>query len=351
MTQFTGAGTSQPEWYAESIVSKHDSMLTLDQIAQQIAHARKLAKSQSGEALALAEDARQQAAMQGAHALEASALCLHAHALLMLGRHEETLQTLQLATALAEHHSIGPHEGETLQLLARAYFIRSQYTEAGEYWRRCLMLDSESISNETRTRAHIGLGLVHLTRERLDMALEHHRMAESLALESDDPLLHSDAQLHVAADLIKLGQPDAAMAMLKETLPQVRAGKSYEMEAEIYGLIGEIHLLHGEIDKAEAMLMVALKINRLSVNLAGEAANLISLGTCELHGKETESALEFLNYAHALAVESGSKRLLSRAEGVLAQIYQAMDDPVSAEQHAREYQRLNEEILHPTQTE
>lgn len=316
-------------------------------IAQLLAHAHKLVKSQSAEALALAEEARKLAAAAGAHDQEAAALCLHARALLMLGRSDETLLALRSVTALAQAHPVGPHAGESLQLLGETHFNRSQYAEAGEYWRRCLLLPNESIGIETRVRAHIGVGMVHLTQERYGMALEHHRMAESLALESDNPLLHSDAQLHVATDLIKLGQVDDAMLLLKEALPQVRAEKNYAREGEIYGLIGEIHLAQGELDKARAVLMVALKINRLAVNLGCETANLISLGLCELGSNETESALEYLQDARTLSLELGSKRLQARVEQVLERICLAMHDPDTASTHAAEYLRLQAQILHP----
>lgn len=316
-------------------------------IDQLLARARKLVKSQSSEALALAENARNLAVEAGAHDKVAAALCLHASALLMLGRGDETLHVLQSVRTLAQTHPVGLHEGESLQLLGQTHFNHSQYAEAGECWRRCLLLPNESISIDTRVRAHMGVGMVHMTLERYDMALEHHRMAESLALESDNPLLHSDAQLHVATDLIKLGQVDTAMQLLKEALPQIRAEKNYALEGEIYGLIGEIHLAQGELEKANAVLMVALKINRLAINLACETANLISLGLCELGNNEKESALEYLHDARTLAIECGSKRLQARAEQVLEKICLAMHDPDTASMHAAEYQQLQAQILHP----
>lgn len=316
-------------------------------IDQLLSRSRKLVKSQSAEALTLSKEARQLAIEQNSPEMEAAALCLHAQALLMLGRHDETQQALELACLLADQHSVGHAEGDAQQLLGRALFERSQYLQASECWRRCLMLPHTSISTEARARAHLGLGLVHLTRERFDMALEQHRMAEELALESDNRLLHSDAQLHVAADLMKLGHSDDAMTLLKDTLPQVRAEKSYEMEADIYGLIGEIHLERGETGKAQTSLMVALKINRLAANLAGETANLISLGMCEMACHEIDSALEFLDYARSLALETESKRMLSRVELALSQVYLAANQPEAAAPHAAEHARLREEMLHP----
>ncbi|SFN29220.1 Tetratricopeptide repeat-containing protein [Formivibrio citricus] len=321
------------------------SMPKKNEIDQLLANSRKLVKSQSAEALALAEKARNLAAAQQAHDLEAAALCVNAQALLMLNRYDETLAALEMASELANNHPVGPQEGEMLYLQGRAYFARSQYQAAGECWRRCLMLAPEAISNTTRARAHLKLGLVHLTQERYDMALEHHRMAEELALEGDDPLLHCDAQLHIAADLIKQGALDEAMGVLKSALPQIRAERNLEMEAEAYGLIGEIHLKRGEFDKADASLTVALKINRLVVNLCGEAANLIAFSFCELARGENESALDFLLQARMLAEEAGSKRLLARATATLAEAFYHAGNEEAGAHYEAEYSRLREALL------
>ena len=315
------------------------------EIDQLLARSRKLLKSQSSEALKLAEQARSLAAEQRAHDLEAAALCVNAHALLILSRHGETLSTLEMATALADNHPIGLHEGETLYLLGQVHFARHQYQTAGECWRRCLMLSSESICNTTRARAHLRLGLVHLTQERLDIALEHHRMAEELALEIDDPQLHCEAQLHIAADLIKLGDLDQAMSLLKEVLPQIRAEANLEMEAEAYGLIGDIHLQRGEFRLAEASLTIALKINRLVVNPCGEAANLIAFSFCELARDEVDSALDFLHHAYTLAVQAGSTRLQARAAAALAEAHYHAGDEESGMRYEEEYVGLRKILM------
>ncbi len=317
------------------------------EIDQLLARSRKLLKEQCAQALALAEKARTLAAAQNAHGLETAALCVNAHALLMLNRHDETLAALEMASELANRHPVGSQEGEVLYLRGCTLFARSQYLVAGECFYRCFMLPEAAISNITKARAHLKFGLVQLTQERYEAALEHHRMAEKLALESDDPLLHCDAQLHIAADLIKQGKLDESMGVLKEVLPQIRAESNLEMEAEAYGLMGEIHLKLGEFGKAAVSLTVALKINRLVVNLCGEAANLIAFSFCELARGENESALDFLLQARSLAEEAGSKRIQSRATAALAEAcYQAGDEENGAMYEA-EYARLREALLNP----
>ncbi len=312
---------------------------------QLIVRASALAQSQSSEALALTLQARELAAQQGAHDLEAVALCLHARILLTLGRHDAVLAALQQVEALANQQDIGLRKGEALQLQGSTHFAGSQYPQAEKCWQSCLALPAAAIDSETLARTHLGLGSIYLIRDQFALALEHHRQAESLALDCDNPLLYSDAQLHVAAVLVKQGQTAAALALLKEALPQVRAAKNYAQEATVYGLIGEIYLENGEQDKAQTSLMLALKINHLIACEESEVANLILLAQCELRGQEIEGALDFLNTAHALARESGSKYLQAQAENGLAQACLAADKPEAAAQHIANYQRLRTEIL------
>ncbi len=318
---------------------------------QLIARASELAKSQSSDALALTLQARQIATQQGAHDCEAAALCLRARILLTLGRHEEALTTLQQVHALASQQDIGSHKGEALQLQGRILFSLNQYQKAMKYWKNCLSLPASAIGNETLALAHLDLGSVYLIRDQVALALEQDRQAEELALDCDDPQLYSEAQLHVAADLVKQGQTVAALALLKEALPQVRAAKDYAQEAAVYGLIGEIHIENGELEKAQTSLMLALKINRLTACVTGEVTNLLLLGLCELRSGEIEGALDFLNTAHALALESGSKHLQAQAEQGLAQACLAANDPETAAQHAANYQRLHAEVLNQSSPE
>ncbi|MDR3410653.1 MAG: hypothetical protein P4L87_06880 [Formivibrio sp.] len=325
-------------------------MLTPASADSLITRASELAQSQSSEALELTVQARQLAAEHGAAPLEAAALCLHARILLMLGRDNEALAVLLQVHSLADQQNIGPYKGEALQLLGCSLFTQNHYQKAATCWQNCLALPSPDVDSKTLTQTHLDLGSLHLLRDQFALALEHHRQAETLALESDDPLLYSEAQLHIANDLVKQGQTVAALVLLKEALPQIRAAKNYRQEGSVYGLIGEIQLKRGELDKAQTSLMLALKINHLISCLPGEVVNLVQLGLCELRNQEIEGALDFLNNAQALAEESGSKHLRAWVEEALIETCLVADEQDAAAQHAANYQQLRADILDQSPT-
>lgn len=312
---------------------------------QLIIRAKSLAKSQSRDALELTQQARQLAAQQHLPDQEAAALCLQAKILLLLGRNTEAQTALEEVHTLASGHDIGAHQGEAWQLQGRARFSDSQYQSAAACWQRCLALPAFAIDSKPLARAHMGLGSIHCIRDQFTLALEHHHQAEALALNTDDPLLYSEAQLHLACVFVKQGQHATALALLKETLPQIRAAKNYTQEAVVYGLIGEIHIDHDEMEKAQTSLMLALKINRLIANLPGEVSNLILLARCGLRSQEIEGALDWLHSAHALALECGSDHLLAQLQQGLAQACLAADQGQEAEHHDAEYRRLRAQIL------
>lgn len=325
-------------------------MPALESIDQMLARARTLLRSSCADALVLAGQARALAAERADRDNEAAALNLHARILIMLGRHDAAMLALQQVIDMASQHRIGVHQGEALQLLGRNHYLRSHYLQARTCWHSCLALAPPAIDDSLLARVYMGLGCLELIQEHYGTALEYHRQAEALALECDDPLLYSEAQLRVAGDLIKLDQNNAALLILREALPQIKAAKNYPQEATAYGLIGEIHFKQDEIDRAHTSLMLALKINRLLDRPVAEAFNLRLLGFCELHRQEFDGAFDFMNTAHALAQVSGSKYLLSQIEEGLARTCGATGDTEAAERHHAEYRRLHDEIQELAQT-
>ncbi len=315
-----------------------------ESIDQMLNRACELLKSSCAEAMVLAGQARQRAAEEGDRRAEAAALNLHARILTMLGRYDAALPMLQQVVDMANEHDIGSNQGEALQLSGRTHYLQSQYHAALACWQTCLSLPPPAIDERLQARVCMGLGCLELIQDHHETALDYHNRALALALECDDPLLFTEAQLRIAGDWIRLGQNENALLILKEALPQIKAAKHYPQEATVYGLVGEIYYLRGEIDKAHANLILALKINRLLDRPVAEAANLRLLGFCELQRQEIEGAFDFLNTAQALALGSGSQYMLSLTEEALAIAHTAIGNDDAASRHKIEHHRLRHEI-------
>ncbi len=311
---------------------------------QILTRARELLKSRCAEAIVLVGQARVHAAAEADHRNEAAALNLHARILTMLGRHDAALLLLQQVSDMASVHAIDEHQGEAVQLRGRIYYRQSRYRDARQCWLDCLEMAPPVIDQHLLARACLGLGCLEFIQGHHQAALDYHNRAQELALESDDPLLFSEAQLRMAGDWIKMGQCEPALLLLKEALVQIKAAKHYPQEATVYGLIGEIHYLNGEIEKAHANLMLALKLNRLHDRAFAEISNLRLLGFCDLQRQEIDGAFDFLNTAHALASNCGSQYLLAQTEQALAMLCSATGQNEAAAQHQLAYQRLRDGI-------
>ncbi|WP_283148081.1 tetratricopeptide repeat protein [Silvimonas soli] len=307
--------------------------------------ARRLVSSHSGEALALAGQARELAVAEGLQGLQAAALVVEAHAMTMFGQQAEALDALLVALDLGDHHGMGLARGDALQMLARVYYTRGEYERASDCWCACVELEDADIAPTVRIRAHVGLGQLLYAHEQYDSALAHHRRALVLAEESDDPQLTSSCLINIAVDLMRLGLLSDAIASLKQALPLVRADKNYEYEAEIYSVLGQIDMARGDIERARMSLMVALKINRLHVNSWGEASNLLWLGQCSLAEGLLETADDELRSALALAQSMGSQHLLANAHHALATLCRSNGQTEIADKHELSYRELRRQLL------
>ncbi|KPC49154.1 tetratricopeptide repeat protein [Amantichitinum ursilacus] len=310
-----------------------------------LAQARRITSSQSAQALALADQAREASRALAYKQGEAAALVVHASALYMFGRGNEALNDLTSALEIGEKNEIGCTRGAALQMIARVYYTQGQYERASDCWLACLELPDSAVAPEFRTRAHVGLGQLLFAHEQYETALAHHRRAADLAEEQDDPHLVSICLINIAVDLMRLNRFEESHATLKQALPLVRAGQNLEYEAEIYSVVGQIHLARGELDRARMSLMVALKINRLHINTWGEASSLLWLGRSSMGSGYYESAQDELRRALALAEAMGSQHLMAQAHRALAELYARCEDHDAAVRHETEFQTLRNQLL------
>ena len=323
----------------------YDHRMQEADLRRQLAKAHKLLNSQSTESLAIALEVRNQARERDLPELEASALCLMANCVYDFGNYSEVLDYLQEVGQIAARAPIGRQEGEQLQALGRTYYTMGDYRRASDYWRRCLTLPDCAISLETRIKAHIGMGQLFYASEHFESALAHHRRAEELAASSDDYHLQAAILINIGVDLSACQKLAEAHVVLKGALPLVKADQNYRNEAEIYALIGQIQLLNAEYDKARMSLLVALKINRLHINLWGEASTLLTLGKVYFASGMIDIAREQLVEALNKACSLGALHLQQHLHEILSRVYRHLAQEELASGHESLFHTLRQQLL------
>ena len=307
--------------------------------------AKQLISSHSVESLAFATQACDLAAELGCRMSEAAALTVYSSVLQLFGRHREAIDILDKVLEMAKTDELGVWRGEALQLLGRHTYTLGEYESAAQYWRRCLDLSTQAIETTQRLCAHIGLGQLYYAHEQFEVALTHHKMAQELALKEHNANYQGICLINMAVDLYRLNRLDDAMALARQALPLVRSEDNFELEAEVYSVFGLIRLARGDIERARMNFLVALKINRLHINMWNEAANLLALGRCSLACGEYEAALDELQRAFSVADSMESQNLLADIHENFALIYQKINQPELQEKHEAAHKALRAILL------
>ena len=223
---------------------------------------------------------------------QVEALVLSAQASMSLGQSKRSLQSLELALALA-HKSDDPiPEATVLGHLGRTYLTLGHMTEASEYLHQASALAKQQNSLPLMATTQNDLGVLFALRQKDAEALKAFEESISHAQKTDLSLLAATARTNAARALLRLNQPtesrlalDAALDQLKKVTPPSRSTS--------LGLIG-----------------IALAYQRLVPQLPQE------------HDPLVLRAAGVLKEAATLAEEQGDKRTLSYALGYLAHLYE-----------------------------
>lgn len=220
------------------------------------------------------------------------ALVLSAQASMSLGQSKQSLQSLELALALA-HKSDDPLPKATvLGHLGRTYMTLGHVNEASEYLQQASSLAKAQHSTPLMATTGNDLGVLFALQQKDGDALNAFQESLVHSLNAELPLVAATARTNAARSLLRLNQPtesrlalDAALDQFKQVIPPSRTTS--------LGLIG-----------------IALAYHRLIPHLPQEHDSLVlrSAGV--------------LQEAATIAEQQGDKRTWSYAIGYLGHLYE-----------------------------
>lgn len=222
-----------------------------------------------------------------------------------LGRDDEALKAYKVALdpidqTFARGENVEPIHAQAYANLGAILLRQKQWPAAEEAYRKALRLDPKSAA------AHYNLGFVYFQTQKFDRAEEAYTAA--LALEPALPLAH----LHLGEIAFRRGDHAAAVALLKQGLPQA------DVDAKRSGLrtLARAELALGNRGGARAALEEALALQR------SDAESLHLLGRILRQEKRYADAAPLLEEARRLAPQSRpilfERVLLARESGNLA---------------------------------
>ncbi|MDH5739420.1 MAG: tetratricopeptide repeat protein, partial [Nitrospira sp.] len=245
-----------------------------------------------GEALSHWKQAAELYKVAGNLPAQVEALVLSAQASMSLGQSKQSLQSLELALALA-HKSDDPlPEATVLGHLGRTYLTLGQTNEASEYLHQASARARERKSSPLMATTQNDLGVLFALQQQDREALEAFEESIIHSQKADLPVLVATARTNAARALWRLNQPtesrlalDAALDQLKQVIPPSR-------------------------QTSLGLISIALAYQRLIPQLPREHDSLV-LRTAGV-----------LQEAATIAEQQGDKRTLSYALGYLGHLYE-----------------------------
>lgn len=223
---------------------------------------------------------------------QVEALVLSAQASMSLGQSKQSLQSLELALALAQRSDDPLPEATALGHLGRTYLTLGRLTEASEYLHQASILAKQQNALPLMATTQNDLGVLFALRQQDTEALNAFQESISHAQHADLPVLAATARTNAARAFLRLNQPTESRLALDAALDQFKKVTPPSRQTSL-GLIG-----------------IALAYQRLIPQLPQDHDPLL-LRTAGV-----------LQEAATIAEEQGDKRTLSYALGYLGHLYE-----------------------------
>ena len=236
-------------------------------------------------------------------------------------------------------------EGASLNNLGVIHFELADYPVALEHYLASLEIWERLKHRDGVGNAFNNLGQVHEKMGDLDRALECYDQSLQSFEEVSNGVGACATRVNRARVLLERSEPAAALDVFEHCACRAREGGDRWNEAACYPLIGQVLLLLGRADEAEANLDRGLKILAELGLRYPEAEALLFLARLRMDHARHHEAGVLLHHALRIARETGSNALRYRSHLALAELHERRGRPGSALRHYRLYDQWKEKVI------
>ena len=226
------------------------------------------------------------------------------------------------------------------------YFYQAEYEKASYYYYLVLqhMLKYRT-NNFNIIMAYNNLADVLLRMEQYDQADYYINKGEELLRESNNLYLHTLLKANKAGVAIGKGDDSTARVLLETALTYAQRSNSPEAMPAIWNAIGEMLLRQHKPEEAISYLERSLNADNRAFPYYSVIAPGYSLGLALSQTGKYKEAEQVLTRALHTAEKAGIKEGKSAAVATLANVYEALGQPIKALEQQKRFARLQDSML------
>lgn len=170
------------------------------------------------------------------------------------------------------------------------FYSRAEYRQALDFYRMALT-ENISIDNESGTvKSYNDIGKTHMAIGDLEKAAENYLEAYRIAQKLGDPSLLVLCESNLGEIFLRKGNPDDAIELFSRALDRPVEEVS-PRTAILFHNAGQAYKLKGNMDRAEELIRVALRINTEAEEYREMASNYYALASIASKRDEYDRAL------------------------------------------------------------
>ena len=260
-----------------------------------------------------------------------------------MGEYEQAEATIRAGLDLVKNVSSW-ERGALLIHLASILTRQGEYADAKQ---ACVdgIADLDAVGDQIElAHAYSLLGTIQRDLGDTDASLSHRQKSLEISEAIENLPLQMEAHNNLAVAFYDMGQYENAVTHYQRSreISERIGNQNTEARAEIN--LGEIQIIWGEWGEAERAIQEALNIWMRTGYVLGQAYGSCVMGNLNVHRKEPENALSYLNRSLALFKELGAQGFLPTIYRLMAEAYFLQRDLEQAEAYCQQALALAEEL-------
>ncbi len=247
-----------------------------------------------------------------------------------------------LEIAKKAQHQLG--RARILHSMGLNYFDQGFYEEAVQHYLDALKIKEDEGFESEIPRTLNNLGLVFTEMGSFERALQYLDRALALRQSLNDKAGMASTYSNIALVKKNMGELDQALDYYAQCLVLGKEIMDKQLISVSHYNIGDIQVQNRKFHEAISSFEAALKHDEEMGDVVGISYDLLGLGNAYFSMGNTSNALKFTQQALDISLGSGIKFNIAKSHSLLSEIFEEMDNGLTALHHHRQFKIYSDSI-------